>query len=777
MLLLGFGLLITLLVTLGSLSLADMVSTQHRIQRLVSQSVAKAYLVADMRYVARERSLMLSSMYLAKNPLQLNADLLRFDNLAARFIKDREQFEKLPLTPTEKRDFDHALAAVQRVSHAQEKAAAALLDGNDASASSLVEKAIKSQNKLLPDYTAIVNYQHEKSSQTLRMANEAFREHLLWMALLGLGVLLTCILIALKVAHLILRSEAALFHEKEQAQVTLSSIADGVITTDLQGRVEFMNPVAEALTGWSLEEANGQHLSAVFSLLDTQTKKPAEYKTLLATAYGTPEHKASRAYRLTNRSGLAIPILTSVAPIRNEGDQVIGFVVVFSDVTEAHRLSQQLAWQANHDALTGLMNRREFESRLAAALESARAGDLHHALIYVDLDQFKVVNDTCGHRAGDEMLRQLTGLLSAHVRGSDCLARLGGDEFGILLEQCTLEKGRQIAEVIRQAISEFRFICDDKIFESGASFGVASIDASSGTVASVLSEADAACYAAKDAGRNRVQLACRDSEGSKRQAEMQWISRITKALDENRLVLYAQEIKALNQASATPHFEILVRMLDEDGTLIAPSSFLPAAERYGLITAVDCWIVNAALSCLATWERETLQPPTCAINLSGQSITDEGFLGFVLKAFDEHAVLPERVCFEITETAAIRNLSHARRFIARLKAIGCTFSLDDFGTGMSSYAYLRNLGVSFLKIDGTFVKRILADDVDLAMVDAINRIGHVMGIQTIAEFAETPELVAKLRALGVDYGQGYAIHQPEPLEALRHKRPANLAAS
>lgn len=431
-----------------------------------------------------------------------------------------------------------------------------------------------------------------------------------------------------------------------------------------------------------------------------------------------------------------------------------------------------LSFQASHDALTGLINRREFELRLERALESARLQGRTHVLCYLDLDQFKIVNDTCGHGAGDELLRQLTVLLQANVRESDILARLGGDEFGILLENCPLQMAHDVAEVLRRAVEEYRFVWKTKFFVVGASFGLVELNQDSTTVAAALSSADEACYAAKDRGRNCIHVfQVEDSELIRRHGEMQWVTRIASALEENRFRLYGQTISPLSpENDGGKHFEVLLRMLAEDGVeVILPMAFIPAAERYNTMKGIDRWVVSNTLDflCAQNFGKGAHGAfDTCSINLSGASLCDENFLDFVLAQFERYPVAPQNICFEITETAAILNLSAAVELIHALKKIGCRFALDDFGSGLSSFTYLKNLPVDYLKIDGTFVKDMASDLIDYAMVQSIQNIGHVMGLQTIAEFVENETVLRMLKEMGVNYAQGSWIDKPKPVEQL-----------
>jgi diguanylate cyclase (GGDEF)-like protein len=431
--------------------------------------------------------------------------------------------------------------------------------------------------------------------------------------------------------------------------------------------------------------------------------------------------------------------------------------------------TSRLSYQASHDALTGLPNRREFELRMERALSSAREQNMAHTLCYLDLDQFKVVNDTCGHVAGDELLRQIAALLQTRLRDRDTLARLGGDEFGVLLQGCSLEQAQPIAELLQRLVKEYRFAWQDKSFTIGVSIGLVPISAESEGLSNLLRYADAACYAAKDRGRNRVHVyQAEDAELLKRQGEMQWVTRISRALEENRLRLYVQPILPLNpHTAADSHYEMLLRMLDDDGELVLPMAFIPAAERYNLMTSIDRWVIGAAFSAFhQLFPHAPNDHSLCTINLSGQSLCDEKILDLIERQFILNKVPYAAICFEITETAAITNLTEAIRFIQTLKAKGCKFSLDDFGSGLSSFTYLKNLPVDFLKIDGAFVKDMESDPMDRAMVESINHIGHVMGLKTIAEFVESEWIYERLKLIGVDYVQGNWLIEPQPLSSL-----------
>lgn len=550
--------------------------------------------------------------------------------------------------------------------------------------------------------------------------------------------------------------------EKERAQVTLASIGDGVITTDAQGRVEYLNPVAEQLTGWSAAEAHGRLLPEVFSIIRDDTRKQAD-SPLQAYLDETQAHELRRDSVLVDREGNEIAIDHSAAPIRDRENQIIGVVVAFHDVSHERQLAQEMSYQATHDALTGLYNRRAFEDRLRDALLDAKHNGFVHVLLYLDLDQFKIVNDAAGHVAGDELLRHVSALLLAETRRSDTVARLGGDEFGVLLHECAREEGLKIAHKIRQVVHDFRFVWKDRSYAIGVSIGMVMVNGDSDSLSTILSAADAACYAAKDKGRNRVQLfQADDAELARRRGEMQWVTRLSKALEEDRFVLYAQPIVSLLSQMKEARYEVLIRMITEEGEIVPPGAFVPAAERYLLMPDIDRWVVHSLLN----WAAIHCGCAFYTINLSGESLNDDNFLAFVLEQFERTGVPPEKICFEITETAAVANLSSAMQFITALKKRGCQFSLDDFGAGWSSFAYLKNLPVDYLKIDGGFVKDMVNDPLDFAMVNSINQIGHAMGIRTVAEFAESEEILRRLAEIGVDYAQGYGIGRPRPLEEI-----------
>ncbi len=547
---------------------------------------------------------------------------------------------------------------------------------------------------------------------------------------------------------------------------TLTSITDGVIITDADERIVCFNPVAEELTGRKSQQVLGRSLDETLNLMSERGGQRLSGRIAAVLADQVGSDQPGSGWLLVGEGGAQFPVELFVTRIDAGAPADDGWVVVFRDISHSRRMSAQLFWQANHDPLTGLENRHRFERRLQHLISSSERGKKPHALLYLDLDQFKIVNDTCGHAAGDELLRQLANMFRRKMRRSDILARLGGDEFGVLLENCPLDSARRVAGELQQLVKGFRFAWDGKRFGVGISIGLVPFDESTKTAASVLIAADTACFAAKDSGRNRVHVFCHEnSEAARRHGEIQWVSHIQSALDQERLVLYSQLVVPLGPVdSHPPHREVLLRMLTVEGELIPPGAFIPAAERYNMMPALDRWVVRSAFKYLQRMQaQEQTQDCILNINLSGGSLAEEGFLDFVQTQLREQGVAPEKICFEVTETSAIANMDKAVEFIAALRHLGCKFALDDFGSGLSSFGYLKQLPVDFLKIDGSFIKDILHDPVNCAMVEAIHQVGKIMGIQTVAEFVEDANTMARLRELGIDYAQGYHIEKPGPL--------------
>lgn len=556
-----------------------------------------------------------------------------------------------------------------------------------------------------------------------------------------------------------------------RAEAALRSLNDAVITTDCDGQVDYLNPVAERLLECAGKEVVGQPLSAVVHLVDESSGRPVTVpmQSCDDMARGA---RIQGDLCLVSASGRRYPVTGSVAPMRDNNGAGLGMVITLQDVSRTREIAHLLAYRAAHDDLTGLLNRREFALRVQQAIDSVQQLGRHHMLCYMDLDQFRVINDTCGHLAGDALLKQLADLLAPHVRETDTLARLGGDEFGILFWDCEPDDALMRVEELRDTVRKFRFSWDDKIFEIGVSIGMVPLTKEHHTMTEAMSLADSACYVAKEQGGGRIHMYQADDVALiRRQGEMQWVHRITQAYSESRFVLYAQEVVALLNDQSAQRYEVLLRMLDDRGELVRPMEYIRAAERYNLMADLDRWVVSNALALIESYlarrrEQGELPVRRFAINLSGQSLGDDRTLDFVRSQFEKYPGMASHIVFEITETAAVSNLAQATSFIASLRELGCGFALDDFGTGVSSFAHLKNLDVDYLKIDGGFVRNIGFDPVDYAMVGSINHIGHVMNIATIAEYVEDQDILDKLRDLGVDYGQGNWLSKPVKLAEL-----------
>lgn len=576
-------------------------------------------------------------------------------------------------------------------------------------------------------------------------------------ALLAVPCCLLGIWLNLRAAHAAARTGTLL----AQARTALGAVRDSVIATDADASVSYLNPAAERLLGQDAGAAQGFPVEAITRFVDPQSRRAMPHPVHVALGEGRAAVLHPGAVML-RRDERELPVEASALPLPpGEG---AGAVLVLRDVGDEREAAQRLSYQQAHDAVTGLLNRAEFGQRVARCLECAQQAGAAacDALLFLDLDQFRVVNESCGHAAGDALLRQVAGLLEGRLRGRDAVARLGGDEFGVLLCGCGAEDALRIAEMLRQALGELRFDHGGRSFPVAASLGVVELDASWREASGALSAAEAACGLAKEHGRNRVHLhRPGDAELARREGMLHWVARIQDALDRDRLRLYAQPIAPAAPGADDPrHLELLLRMLDDDGQVVSPMAFLPAAERFSMSTAIDRWVVGSAFEQLGA--AGDAGPALCAINLSAASLSDERFLQFVLDQCQLRGVEPSRVCFEITETAVISQFQQALRFIEGLRALGFRFALDDFGTGMSSFAYLKQLPVDFLKIDGSFVKDMLRDPIDRAMVEAINHVGHVMGIRTVAEFVEHEDTRNCLHEIGVDFVQGYGIGKPAP---------------
>lgn len=566
------------------------------------------------------------------------------------------------------------------------------------------------------------------------------------------------------------KAEIALSENRELLQVTLDSIGDAVITTDVHGRVVWLNPIAERLTGWLKLEARGRPLDQVFVIVHEVTRAPVQSPVTACLQESRIVALANNT-TLISRNGAEYGIEDSAAPIRGSAGKVLGAVLVFHDVSEQRRLGNEITYRATHDALTGLPNRGEFETRLGRLLNHMKDDQSQSAVLYIDLDQFKLVNDACGHSVGDQLLRQVSALLRSCVRHRDTVARLGGDEFGAILDHCNVEHAQQVAQQICDRLEEFRFLHDDRRFRIGASIGMVPVDKRWKNVSAILQAADTSCYAAKEAGRNRVHVWFdTDQVMQARHSEMQWITRLELALDEDRFELYGQRIEPMDGHIDEQHLEVLLRLREPSGKIIPPGAFLPAAERYNLATRIDRWVVRKVFALMTELELGDSNLGMVAVNLSGQSIGDRAFQRDICQMIKLAKFDVRKLCFEITETAAITCIAEAKVFIDDVRKLGVCIALDDFGAGASSFGYLKMLPVDYLKIDGQFITHLLDDALDNAAVRCFHDVAKVIGVKTIAEFVERDDVRQSLQEIGIDMAQGYLIHRPEPLANLLQAR-------
>jgi diguanylate cyclase (GGDEF)-like protein/PAS domain S-box-containing protein len=559
-----------------------------------------------------------------------------------------------------------------------------------------------------------------------------------------------------------------LHQEKELAQVLLKSITDSVITIDTNGNITNMNPAAEHLTGWNLDEVSGLSFRSAIHIISETTKQEIDLSLFEISRFDLKyQYEFSSQNILINRYGREIAVETTMAPLRDLREQIVGILIVLHDVTENREMARKISYQSSHDFLTGILNRNKFEEILHQLIEKNKYQPQHHMLLFMDLDRFKIINDICGHFAGDQLLKQVTRLLKEKMRASDTFARLSSDQFGVLLENCPLEKAVEIAEKFCKTIGESPFIWNNKLFNIGISIGIIRIDPEKDNADYLLSAADEACSLAKAKGGGRFHIfSDYEQEFSKRMGDTQWVTKISQSFEENKFHLYCQPILPLTEENQPgDHYEILLRMEGEANNFIYPAFFMPAAQRYNLMPAIDRWVISNFFSFYKKYYMSiaTKNLFACNINLSGASLNDDSFMEYIEDQLKENQIPPQLICFEITETVAIANFTRAVQFVQRLKALGCRFALDDFGSGFSSFGYLKHMPVDFLKIDGAFVKNMVNNSFDLAMVRSINEIGHLMGLKTIAEFVENENIFKLLKMIGVDYAQGYWVANPKPL--------------
>lgn len=762
LLILGFGFLILLLSLFAYSSHTQMQTSYAAIQGSTVAS-DKMDVVVRLIETARSRSRLTLQMSYESDPFKKDEMNMSLESLATQFSIYREKLIELGLNHQESAYLNNINQAAQQAQILLREAAdVAMSDDIESSIVSqrmMIEKVYPQQSIIIDNFMLLLDQQKAIIFDARKNATIQYEKAQKLQSALFIIILLLALLVAFYVIRRSTRTERELFLEKEVAQITLRSVGDAIITTGKDGRVEYLNPVAEKITGYITEDVKGKPITQVYKAYDEKNQRwlaDCIIDFLIKGSYSMP----SNDIILYNADDDIIDISQTIAPIQDEHNRVLGTITTFQDISKERVLAKHIEHQARHDPLTGLLNRREFENKVVQSLTLYSEGTTH-ALCVMDLDRFKIVNDTLGHAAGDELLKQISQKIKNELRQTDLLARIGGDEFALFLSNINTRDAEVIAEKILDTIREYQFVWSNKAFRIGASIGLVDAPAQVSNYENLYHAADTACYMAKHSGRDRVHTVTYDDKNvSEKREQTQWVNRINDALNENRFTLYAQDICSLADKPTTPpHREVLIRMIDEYDELIPPMAFIPPAERYDLMPKIDDWVVRNVIAQLKLDNSDTQY----AVNLSGQSLADEKFTAQILANLSDKAIDPCRLCFEITETSAIANLNNATEFLRALQALGCKTALDDFGSGLSSFAYLRNLPINYLKIDGMFVKQIAEDETSRVMVEAIHSIGHTMGLKTIAEFVENEETERLLKQMHIDFAQGYYYGVPQPL--------------
>ncbi len=761
----GFAAILVLMTLLTLIGLTKMADINRHLEIIVHQHNAKAALVKQMRISARERVFTIQNMMLTDDPFEQDDAALDIDDLGAQFTTARHRLLQMPLGPHERAMLDIQSKWAQQAVPLQREVVTLIMGGRREEAKILLaEQVLPTQQKVLATLAQLEAKQDAAIENTFKEAVTNHNHARIQIIVLGGIAAWLGILIALFTINRSRISAQQLFREKERAQVTLHSIGDGVITTDAHGSIEYMNPVAEQLTGWRSSAVEDKALLDIFRVVEGDEAQPI-YRNLDQLLKQSNQDGPLHQSMLLDASHETVAIEFTASAIKDDTGHLTGIVVTFRDVSEIRALANHLSHQARHDPLTNLVNRREFELRLEQALMHAHLEDQQHALCFLDLDRFKIVNDTCGHAAGDELLVQLVARLKAQVRSNDLLARLGGDEFGLLLENCPLEKANAIAEEIRSTVNSFVFVWEKQSFSVGVSIGMVMIDTNSGTLSEVIAMADAACYSAKDGGRNRVHLYSATKDDKMAQNKAPWVERLQTALQEDNFALYCQSIVAVNPVREPLHLcELQLRFKDEQGQQIPPMAFIPAAERHNLMPAIDRWVLRHTCQLIRIVNDEAA---IYCINLSLQTLSDEHFLPAVEQMLSNYRVEAKQICFEITETHAVGDLQKIGDFVRKLREIGCRSSLDDVGRSIGSYDYLKNLPVDFIKIDGHLIGGVVHSTISNVQVKAITQIAHLLGICVIAEMVEDHNTLKLLGGLGINYAQGFGIAKPRPVAELK----------
>lgn len=763
----GFGLMIVLLLFFWITNIQHVGKMYQTIEnsRIASEKMS---LIAEMIEVARARTRLTNQMINTDDPFEKDEIGLELDAYAAKFAQLRTLLIDTGLSRKEQEILKAQAEAIAPTLQLQRKAAEMALSDDPAIVSEaqriLVYDVYTGQGQIIDHFMQLLNLQKAIIEEaTIRTAEEQKFARDLGASLM-LFLLFTGISGAIYVIYRTARQEAELYLEKERAQITLKSIGDAVITTDKSGRIEYINPVAEKITGHLSAEMEGAPINDVFRAFDEGNKRWLSDCVINFLEKGQYNPPSDDIVLYTHKNE-KIDISLNLAPIKGENNETLGIIATFQDISDKKEIDRAREVQARTDALTGLLNRREFETKVTQNLELYP--DSSHALCVMDLDRFKIVNDTAGHGAGDELLRQVTHLIQNTLRRTDLFARIGGDEFALFLSNIRTTDAEKVCEEIIQAVREYQFFWDRNTFRIGISIGLIDVSPGNHHYKHLYHAADTACYLAKHEGRDRFKLVSLDDESlSQTSSQTRWATRINRALEQNEFILYGQDICPVEDTSSSyKHKEVLIRLRDsETDEAIPPGAFIPAAERYNLMPRIDEWVVRNVIKLL----KNTPGNSSMTVNLSGQSMGDDKFTHRVLGLLESTDVDKNRLCFEITETSAIANLENAKEFLSKLQQLGCMTALDDFGSGLSSFGYLRNLPINYLKIDGLFIRQIAEDETSRVMVEAIHSIGRTMGLETIAEFVETEEILNVLKDIGIDYAQGYHLGKPEPLAKIFH---------
>ena len=755
-----------LLVTFAALTFISfqIKETQAQIDEVVTTNNKKSRLLVEMQQAARERSLALYKMINTKAPAEYNAVYKKFQSYADDFNKARQTLLAMPLSAEEAKLIKRQ-GKLSRLALPLQNIIIKLVDKNrfkDA-VNILINKSIPAQNIVLSQISKIIDFQNDNNEKIVAQLQDKVEKNIIIIIVMSAIILILTVLTALYVITRITKTEEQLYFEKELAQITLHSIGDGVITVDKDYIIQTINPVAEMLADVKSRDVINNNILSIYD-----GENPKQRSEMNENLEKTGIQRSLFDFTLTKKDGTKYEVEHTIAPIIDHNKTILGAVIILRDVTEVRTMEKRLSYQASHDALTGLINRREFEVRLKQTIRNALAEDLTHSICFLDLDKFKIINDTSGHAAGDEFLKQVSKTIQSLLRQTDVLARLGGDEFAIILDSCSIYQAKNICNQIIKKIKDTRFNWGKNSFEAGASIGIVPITKLTVSVSEVMSSVDAACYEAKDKGRNRVQVfEPNDAEFVKHQLETSWIQKIKTAIDENQFELYFQELQNINPTHPTPtSIELLIRLNDK-GNVISPDSFIPTAERYNLMPMIDEWVISNTFDFINAYNEKHDSDIRVAINLSGQSLSEDSVLNLITNKLRKNKHLKkELICFEITETAAIANMSKAIEFIAQIKQIGCKFSLDDFGSGLSSFSYLKSMPVDNIKIDGVFIRDIHIDPINKIFVESIHNISKIMGIRTTAEYVENEDILNCIKSIGIDYAQGYHISKPSSVKNL-----------